>query len=67
MGERHRFEDEWAELKTEWSKLPREAKRTAWDRYTSDLDEGSAGWNRYHLILWPAYELGDRVLTEALE
>lgn len=67
MGERHRFEDEWAELKAEWSKLSPRAKRAAWNQYTDDLDEGSAGWNRYHPILWPAYELGGEVMAEILE
>ena len=65
MGE-HTFEAEWAGLKAEWKMLSRKAKRAAWDRFTQDVDEGAAGWNRYHPILWPAYEVGDQILAEML-
>ena len=67
MGERKGFEQEWAELKHEWAQLTPRQKRAARERFTQDIDEGVAGWNRHHPILWPAYELGDQVLAEALE
>ena len=66
MGEQQRLVEEMARLKAEWAAMSARAKRKVWNSYTSAIDEGQAGWHRFHSLLWPAWELGEQVLAEAI-
>jgi hypothetical protein len=59
MNTLEQFRDEWAQLKAEWSALPRSAKRKAWKVYTEALDSGEAGYHPFHPVLLTLWEIGE--------
>ena len=50
------------QLRAAWAAMSLKRRAEAWDRFTRGIDEGGAGWNRFHPILWPAYETGASIL-----
>jgi hypothetical protein len=63
-GEHKAFDlvDEIDQLRGEWAAMSPKRRAKVWERFTHDVDEGAQGWNRFHLLLWPAFETGASIL-----